>query len=137
MFDLVEVNEVLVMVCDVVEQVNLFKSLFLVNMSYEIRMLMNVIVGLIYLLCKEFFDVWYLEWLEKIEGVVSYLLLIINDVLDILKIEVGKLYFESIIFLLDKVFDGVCSMIVECVCVKGVELVWDVVFELVGSFFGD
>ncbi|UCV02590.1 response regulator [Dechloromonas denitrificans] len=135
--DLAEANDALAMARDVAERANLSKSSFLANMSHEIRTPMNAIVGLTHLLRKELSDTRHIERLEKIDGAASHLLSIINDVLDISKIEAGKLHLEYARFELDKVFDAVCGMIAERTSAKGIELVRDVAPELAGTFHGD
>ncbi len=67
------------------------KSSFLANMSHEIRTPMNAIVGLTHLLRRDSTDVTMLDRLERIAGAAHHLLDVINSILDISKIEAGKL----------------------------------------------
>lgn len=135
--DLAEANDALAMARDAAERANRSKSSFLANMSHEIRTPMNAIVGLTHLLRKELADRHQIERLEKIDGAARHLLSVINDILDLSKIDAGKLHLEYASFNIDKVFDNVCGMIAERVSAKGVELVRDVSPEVTGTFQGD
>lgn len=74
------------------------KSEFLSNMSHEIRTPMNAIIGLTELLLQENFTGKNLENLKSIKYSADNLLVIINDILDLSKIESGKITFENIDF---------------------------------------
>lgn len=76
------------------EQANYAKSAFLANVSHEIRTPMNAIVGLAHLLLREQPSAHQAGRLGKIVASAEHLLSIINDVLDISKIESGKLELE-------------------------------------------
>ncbi len=73
------------------EAANRAKSAFLANMSHEIRTPMNAVVGMAYLLRRENPRPQQLERLNKIDQAAHHLLEVINDILDISKIEAGKL----------------------------------------------
>ena len=74
------------------------KEVFLANMSHEIRTPMNAILGMTYQLTKTNLDSKQLFYLDTINSASENLLVIINDILDISKIEAGKLNLESIGF---------------------------------------
>jgi len=73
------------------ERANHAKSLFLANISHEVRTPMNAIIGFSELLQDELENTEYWDYLEKILSSGQQLLKIINDVLDISKLEAGNL----------------------------------------------
>ena len=73
------------------EVANLTKSEFLANMSHEIRTPMNSVMGFSELLAKQITDPIQKDYLDSIQRGGSTLLNIINDILDLSKIEAGKL----------------------------------------------
>ena len=85
------------------------KSTFLANMSHEITTPMNAIVGLTHWLQHTDPRPEQLTKLNKIETSAEHLLAIINDILDISRIEAGKLYVDQTDFHLGAIFDQVRS----------------------------
>ena len=76
------------------ELANRSKTQFLANMSHEIRTPMNAIIGFSELLEKSDMDSSQTQYLSSIRGASKTLLTLINDILDISKIEAGKLKLE-------------------------------------------
>ena len=106
------------------ESANQAKSRFLANMSHEIRTPMNVILGMTYLLLKDgHFNVEQQEKLEKIATASNHLLNIINDVLDLSKIESGKLTLEQSKFNMIQLLEDSCALLTEKARFKGLSLV--------------
>lgn len=93
------------------EVANRAKSMFLANMSHEIRTPMNAIIGLTRLLQRAATSPTELERLAKIVSSGEHLMSIINDVMDISKIEAGKLLLEQENFYLDSLFDHIKSIL--------------------------
>ena len=93
------------------EAANLAKSSFLANMSHEIRTPLNAIIGLTHLLRRAAVTPQQAVRLDKIDGAGRHLLAIINDILDLSKIEAGRLQLESTDFALAAILDNVASII--------------------------
>ncbi len=87
------------------------KSAFLANMSHEIRTPMNAILGLTHLMKRDGATPEQMERLAKIDGAGRHLLAIINDILDLSKIEAGRLQLESTDFNLLATLDNVRSLV--------------------------
>jgi PAS domain S-box-containing protein len=96
------------------ESASLAKSAFLANMSHEIRTPMNAILGLTHLLAEDLeHDARSREKLAKVGEAANHLLGIINDILDLSKIEAGKLGLDSIEFSPRALFDQVHSQMLD------------------------
>ena len=106
----------------VAESATLAKSAFLANMSHEIRTPLNAISGMAHLIRRAGLPDEQLARLDKLEAASRHLLEIINDVLDLSKIEAGKLQLESSAFALPGLFENICSMLQEKAEAKGIEL---------------
>ncbi len=104
------------------ESANLAKSMFLANMSHEIRTPMNAIMGLTHLLQHSTITPQQSERLAKIDAASQHLLSIINDVLDLSKIEASRLHIEHTDFHLSGVLDAVCSIIAESARAKALSV---------------
>lgn len=97
----------------VADAANQAKSAFLANMSHEIRTPMNAIIGLTYLLRQKSPNAEQSERLDKIDSAAQHLLSIINDVLDLSKIEAGHMELEETDFSLTVELDHIRAIIAE------------------------
>jgi two-component system, sensor histidine kinase and response regulator len=104
---------------------NRAKSAFLANMSHEIRTPMNAIIGLTHLLRRSVGDPEAQARLQKVSDAADHLLSIINDILDISKIEAGKLSLDESEFNLEDVVRKACALVADRAHQKGLELVVD------------
>lgn len=101
------------------EAANAAKSTFLANMSHEIRTPMNAIIGLTHLMRRTGATPEQNDRLTKIDNASQHLLGLINDILDLSKIEAGKLKLEDSDFNLSAVLDNVASFITPAALEKG------------------
>ena len=98
------------------------KSAFLANMSHEIRTPLNAISGMAHLIRRGGLPPDQLERLDKLETAGKHLLDTINTVLDLSKIEAGKLILETIPFVPGSLFENVCSMLQDRADAKHLQL---------------
>ena len=107
---------------EVAETANQAKSAFLANMSHEIRTPMNAILGMAHLLRREGATPLQQDRLDKIDTSARHLLGIINDVLDISKIESGKFVLEEAPVNIRSLSDDVIAILSERAAAKGLVL---------------
>jgi CheY-like chemotaxis protein/nitrogen-specific signal transduction histidine kinase len=107
---------------DAAEVANVAKSVFLANMSHEIRTPMNSILGFTELAMDDDISPHTRDYLEKIIENADWLLLIINDILDISKVESGKMELEHIPFDLHELLARCQTAIMPKAIGKGTQL---------------
>ncbi|MGD0958173.1 MAG: response regulator [Methylomonas sp.] len=103
------------------EAANQAKSAFLANMSHEIRTPMNGILGMAEVMRQDTISAGQARQLDKIAASGKYLLCLINDILDLSKIESDKLQLEDENFSLDEMLGLVTQMTGDAIAAKGLE----------------
>jgi two-component system sensor histidine kinase/response regulator len=119
-----ERTEQLAQAKEAAEAANRAKSMFLANISHEIRTPLNAILGLAHLLHAGA-SPEQLARLDTIDGAGRHLLSIVNDVLDISKIEEGKLQLHPSDFAPAAVVNHVAALISDAARAKGLEIIID------------
>ena len=104
------------------EAASVAKSAFLANMSHEIRTPMNGILGMANVLRRGGVTPQQAERLDNIDSAAKHLLSIINDILDISKIEAGRLVLEEVPVVIDSLLASVVSILSERCKTKGIRL---------------
>jgi signal transduction histidine kinase/DNA-binding response OmpR family regulator/ligand-binding sensor domain-containing protein len=109
------------------EEANRAKSTFLANMSHELRTPMNAIIGFSEILVERLdhrIDPKYVNFLRSIQQSGQHLLSIINDILDLSKVEAGKMEIYPETFAVHQAIDSVCAVM------KGLAAKQNVTFEV-------
>jgi len=112
------------------EAANRAKSTFLANMSHELRTPMNGIMGMTNMALRKATDPKQIDFLNKALGASNKLLSIINDILDISKIEAERMTLEQTGFCLGEVMENLASLLAHKAEEKGLEFVIDLAPEL-------
>lgn len=113
------------------------KSEFLANMSHEIRTPMNAIIGMTHLTKMTNLSATQKDYLNKIDISAKSLLGIINDVLDMSKIEAGMLSVESVGFTIDQVLEQLTTIVSPRANEKKLEFLINVDKNVPNSVVGD
>ncbi|NQZ05865.1 MAG: transporter substrate-binding domain-containing protein, partial [Algicola sp.] len=108
------------------EMATLAKSAFLSNMSHEIRTPMNAIMGFTELLAEESENKQHLAFIKTIQSAGNNLLTLINDILDLSKIEAGKMDIHKVATNPHELFDDTAKLFMVELKKKRLELIFDV-----------
>ena len=122
---------------DKAEAADRAKGNFLANMSHEIRTPMNAIIGMTQLALKTGLTEKQHRYLRDIEKSADNLLGIINDILDVSKIEAGQLRMEAIGFSLDPLLENVTTVVARRAHEKGLEFLISVDPKVPSQLVGD
>ena len=115
---------------------NRAKSAFLANMSHEIRTPMNAIIGLTHMLRRSDPRPDQAERLGKVASAAEHLLSVINDILDLSKIEAGKMQQERAEFDPEQIILNICNLLQEKAAAKSIELIVNL-HALPATLYGD
>ncbi len=122
---------------DAAEHSAKIKEQFLGNMSHEIRTPMNGVIGMTNLLLQTELTDEQLEYISSIKFSADNLLVIINDILDLTKIESGKIELDPTPFSLEEVVNGVIKTIKYKTDEKGLKIRRSIDADLPNVVIGD
>jgi CheY-like chemotaxis protein len=114
-----------------------FKERFLANLSHEIRTPMNAIMGITSMLIKNKHYKKQSEYLKALNISSKHLLLLINDILDLSKLEAGKFEIEKSFFNIPDIFHKVENGLGNAAMNKGLQLRFILVSKLPSPIYGD
>jgi len=119
------------------EKATQFKSEFLANMSHEIRTPMNGVLGMINLLAETKLSAEQSDLVSTAHYSAETLLTILNDILDLSKIEAGKMEFENVDFNLHKVVEDIAMLFATNAHSKNLEITADFDTDIPSFVKGD
>jgi len=114
---------------EALETASRHKSEFLANMSHELRTPLNAIIGFTQVLRDQLFgevNAKQSEYLDDVLGSGQHLLNLINDILDLAKVEAGRMDLAATTFRLDGTLENATAMVRERATRQGVDLVTEI-----------
>jgi len=119
------------------EEANRSKSLFLANMSHEVRTPMNTIIGMIDLTLDTELSEEQMDNLTTVKNAADILLALLNDILDLSRVEAGKISLENIELNISNVVKSVCKGLSVLARNKNLELEWNIDRDVPENIMGD
>ncbi len=104
------------------EAANMAKSAFLANMSHEIRTPLAAIIGMAYLIRRSQVTTKQADWLDKLDTASKHLLELISTILDLAKIDAGKMVLEESSVSIERIAADVVSMVFDEAAAKKLHL---------------
>lgn len=119
------------------EEANNAKTMFLANMSHEVRTPMNTIMGMIDLALDTPMSEEQKDNLLTVKNAADVLLTLLNDILDLTRVEAGKIQLEHIELSVRDILRSVCKSLAVLAKNKGLKLIWDVAPDVPELIMGD
>ncbi|MCL2690363.1 MAG: ATP-binding protein, partial [Chitinispirillia bacterium] len=131
------INEQLLETANAAREASQTKTAFLANMSHEIRTPMNAIIGMLEILGHESLNDRQMSYIKDVRVSAHSLLGIINDILDMSKIEAGKLELTPVDFCFRTLMDNITSMFTYIANSKNIEFRFELADNLPDYLYGD